>query len=169
MMTPAFFFATEPLRARLSRRPQYAAHLARELCRSVDDVRTQLDTLEAMGCVSLHPKGYALTDSGEVLERWAAPPPDDLSEEVWIAGLVRAIAAHHEIDVHAVLTANTPEARRARARLSFAIYGRGWSFERIDVHLGMARGSARDGVERWRRRRSLARSLRPTVAIDLEL
>lgn len=153
-MTPALFLSTEPLRALLSPgRPRYAAALARDLGRPEPEVRDTLDLLEQQGLVERWPKGYALTSDGEAIGRRALPPPGDEGEIRWIAEAVRALSAHHGIEPCILLHAQLPAARRARARLAFAIYGRGWSPDRIDRHLGLTPGSARDGIERWRRAR----------------
>lgn len=113
------------------------------------------------------PYSFALTPSGRHVLEWAgAPKPTYLSERRWATDLAREIARVHCVEVHAMLrSGRTIVARRARARLCYALYARGWPFARIREQFGIEEASARSAVDLWRKERDERRAA-PVVEIS---
>lgn len=156
---PAVFFATIRVRELMFRANRFVsgAVLARYLKIDRADLVSNLDTLVLAGLAESGVRGYRLTDDGAASVRWSAPPPPDgVITPRWVTELARAIAEHYAVTVSDMLRAEIGQAVVARSRLCFALYARGWSFERIEEHFALASGWARRAVERWKRLRDQA-------------
>lgn len=118
----------------------------------------RLEQAEFVRQRTLH--SFELTPAGRHALEWAgAPKPTFLSERRWAAELAQEIARVHCVPVHAMLkTGRSLVARRARARLCWALRARGWAFTRIREQFGIEEASARAAVDLWRRERDERRS-----------
>lgn len=156
-VSPATFFATVRLRELMFRahRPLRVSVLARYLKVDRHELGTQVEQLVLSGIVrELASGAHILTDEGEASVRWSAPPPaDDAITSRWVTELVRALADHYAVAVTDMLRAEIGPAVVARSRLCYALYARGWAFERIEEHFGLVSGWAHRAVERWKRLR----------------
>jgi hypothetical protein len=170
---PQLFFETDDVRRVLLRGGRTASRVAdalgiprvqhndygqpHQIRRSL--LGTNLERLAACGLVSVRRmRGaesggtYRLTRAGHESLGWAGPPkPVGAHERTWAAELVRAIADFYDVDVGDVLRGRRPgPSTIARARFAYALWARGWSFERIEGSFGMPPTWASRGVERWR-------------------
>jgi hypothetical protein len=170
---PRLFFETDGARRALLRGPKTASRIAdalgiarvqnndygapHQVERSI--LATNLERLVGCGLVTVR-RGrgaesggiYRLTLAGHESLGWAGPPkPTDVHERAWAADLVRAIADFYGVDVADVLRGTRPgPSTIARARFAYALWVRGWSFERIEGSFGMPPTWAARGVARWK-------------------
>lgn len=167
-LEPAIFFRTLRIREAMLLRgkPTSARALSRLFRLELADVANDLEELTRAGLVSRDVRGVTLTDDGQASVRWSAPPPPNgVILPRWVGELARAIAEHYGVTMGEVLRATDPaNAVVARSRLCFALYARGWPFERIEEHFGLPAGWARRAVERWKRLRD---TLPPTTGAEL--
>lgn len=155
-LSPAVFFATIRVRELLFRANRVVSSvvLARYLKVDRAELVSNLETIVLAGLAESTVRGYRLTDEGAASVRWSAPPPPDgVITSRWVTELARGVAEHYAVTVSDMLRAEVGQAVVARSRLCFALYARGWSFERIEEHFALAPGWARRAVERWKRLR----------------
>lgn len=155
-LEPTTFFRTmKPRELLLLRnRPISSLALSRFLKRENADMRDDLRALVAAGLATECVRGFELSDEGKGSLRWSSPPPPNgVITSRWVGELARAIADQYEVSVLDMLRVEIGFGVVARSRLCFALWSRGWAFERIEEHFGLTSGWARRAVERWKRMR----------------
>lgn len=157
-LEPSIFFRTIRIRELLHLRgkPTTPLAIARYLKRDGRDVRDDMERLMLAGLAieSGTRGGYVLTEEGEASIRWSAPPPPGgVIQPRWVGSLGRAICDHYTVEMRDLLRVEVGPGVLARSRFCYALYAKGWHFERIEEHLGLPAGWARRAVERWKRMR----------------
>lgn len=173
-LDPAVFFRTTRTREimLLKKRPIRAIALARLFKSDIGQMREDLAALHAAGLVvadafdASHPGiGYTLTDEGCASVRWSSShPPESGINGRWVGLLARAVCDFYKADLADLRRVEIGAPVVARSRICYALYSRGWSFERIDDHFGLPNGWAHRAVERWKRMRD---ELPPTNGLEL--